>query len=68
MEVTYKQGGQRASQAVQCVGGTERERERDTNRVVRQLAKGKECRLLPRGTAAWLSNRANMYPCECIRV
>ena len=33
MEVTHKQGGQRASQAVQCVGGTERERERGRNTV-----------------------------------
>ena len=67
MEVTHKQGGQRASQAVQCVGGTEREREREREREKHSEYQGskleeKSAGCFPRGTAAWQPNRASMYP------
>lgn len=52
VRAAYEQGGQRVSQAVQCVGGTERGRYRAL-----QAATGKECRLLPPGNAACLDKR-----------
>lgn len=65
----FEQRGQRASQAVQCVGGTEREKHTE---VARQFACGKECRLLlPWDCLTWLtciSVSLYLYVCEKVGV